>query len=101
MRQGVYLRAEELGEYVANQLNEIGLNATTEAIEYAAYMEQYIMPYDEIPEDRGWIGTMSHGNEMMDVGLTAASWYRCDGGVASYCDPELDAMIDAANPLVG
>jgi peptide/nickel transport system substrate-binding protein len=101
VRQGVYLRAEELGEYVANQLNEIGLNATTEAIEYAAYMEQYILPYDEIPEDRGWIGTMSHGNEMMDVGLTAASWYRCDGGVASYCDPELDAMIDAANPLTG
>jgi ABC-type transport system substrate-binding protein len=37
----------------------------------------------------------------MDVGLTAASWYRCDGGVSAYCDPELDAMIDAANPLVG
>lgn len=101
VRQGVYLRAEELGEYVAGALNEIGLNATSEAIEYAAYMEQYIMPYEDIPEDRGWIGTMSHGNEMMDVGLTAASWYRCDGGVAAYCDPELDAMIDAANPLVG
>jgi len=38
---------------------------------------------------------------MMDVGLTAASWYRCSGGVASYCVPELDAMIDAANPLIG
>jgi len=101
VRQGVYLRAEELGEYVAGALNEIGLNATSEAIEYAAYMEQYIMPYEDIPEDRGWIGTMSHGNEMMDVGLTAASWYRCDGGVSAYCDPELDAMIDAANPLVG
>ncbi|MFT4041325.1 MAG: ABC transporter substrate-binding protein [Thermomicrobiales bacterium] len=101
VRQGVYLRAEELGEYVAGALNEIGLNATTEVIEYAAYMEQYIMPYEDIPEDRGWIGTMSHGNEMMDVGLTAATWYRCSGGVASYCDPELDAAIDAANPLVG
>ncbi|MBA2596495.1 MAG: hypothetical protein H0V00_07705 [Chloroflexia bacterium] len=101
VRQGVYLRAEELGEYVAGALNEIGLNATSEAIEYAAYMEQYILPYDDIPEDRGWIGTMSHGNEMMDVGLTAASWYRCSGGVASYCDPALDALIDAANPLIG
>lgn len=101
VRQGVYLRAEELGEYVAGALNEIGLNATTEVIEYAAYMEQYIMPVDEIPEDRGWIGTMSHGNEMMDVGLTAATWYRCAGGVASYCDPELDKLIEAANPLVG
>ena len=59
------------------------------------------MPLEEIPADRGWIATLSHGNEMMDVGLTAASWYRCDGGVASYCDPEVDAMIDAANPLTG
>lgn len=101
VRQGVYLRAEELGEYVSGALNEIGLNTTTEAIEYAAYMEQYIMPFDEIPPDRGWIGTMSHGNEMMDVGLTAATWYRCGGGVASYCDPDLDDLIDEANPLVG
>ena len=86
---------------MANQLNEIGLNATTEAIEYAAYMEQYILPYDEIPEDRGWIGTMSHGNEMMDVGLTAASWYRCDGGVASYCDPEAGRYDRRGQPTHG
>lgn len=101
VRQGVYLRADELAEYVSGALNDIGLNTHVEIIEYAAYMEQYIMPFEDIPADRGWIGTMSHGNEMMDVGLTAATWYRCDGGVSNYCNPGLDAMIDAANPLVG
>jgi peptide/nickel transport system substrate-binding protein len=101
VRRGSYPRAEELGEYVAGALTEIGLNATTEVIEHAAYQEQFVLPYDQIPPERGWIGTLSHGNELMDAGLTAASWYRCDGGVASYCDPELDAMIDAANPLTG
>lgn len=101
VRRGSYLRAEELGQYVAGALSEIGLNATAEIIEHAAYQEQFIMPYDQIPADRGWIATLSHGNELMDVGLTAASWYRCDGGVASYCDPEVDALIDAANPLTG
>jgi peptide/nickel transport system substrate-binding protein len=101
VRRGSYPRAEELGEYVAGALTEIGLNATTEVIEHAAYQEQFVLPYDQIPPERGWIATLSHGNELMDAGLTAASWYRCDGGVASYCDPELDAMIDAANPLTG
>ena len=101
VRRGSYPRAEELGEFIAGALTEIGLNVRTEVIEHAAYQEQFVLPYDQVPPDRGWIGTLSHGNEMMDVGLTAASWYRCDGGVATYCDPELDAMIDAANPLTG
>jgi peptide/nickel transport system substrate-binding protein len=101
VRRGSYLRAEELGQYVAGALTEVGLNVAAEIIEHGAYQEQFIMPLEEIPADRGWIATLSHGNEMMDVGLTAASWYRCDGGVASYCDPEVDAMIDAANPLTG
>ncbi|MGD9714997.1 MAG: ABC transporter substrate-binding protein [Thermomicrobiales bacterium] len=101
VRRGSYLRAEELGQYVAGALTEVGLNVTAEIIEHGAYQEQFIMPYEEIPADRGWIATLSHGNEVMDVGGTAASWYRCSGGVASYCNPEVDAMIDAANPLTG
>mgnify|MGYP000468688093 CR=1 FL=1 len=101
VRKGGYPRDEELGQYVSQALNEIGLNTSVEVIETAAYLEQFVIPFEEIPADRGWIGTVSHGNEMMDVGLTAAAWYRCSGGVAAYCNPELDAMIDAANPLTG
>src|SRR5687768_12300402 len=96
VRQGAYPRNEELGEYVANQLNEIGLNARTEVIEHAAYQEQYVMPYDEIPTERGWIGTLGHGNEMMDVSQTFSGYYRCDGGVSTFCDPEIDALTAEA-----
>jgi peptide/nickel transport system substrate-binding protein len=96
VRQGAYPRNEELGEYVANQLNEIGLNARTEVIEHAAYQEQYVMNYDEIPTDRGWIGTLGHGNEMMDVSQTFSGYYRCDGGVSTFCDPEIDEMTAAS-----
>ena len=92
VRRGAYTRNEELGEYVANQLTEIGLNARTEVIEHAAYQEQYVMPYDEIPEDRGWIGTLGHGNEMMDVSQTFSGYYRCDGGVSTFCNPEIDTL---------
>ena len=92
VRQGAYPRNEELGEYVANQLNEIGLNARTEVIEHAAYQEQYVMLYDEVPTDRGWIGTLGHGNEMMDVSQTFSGYYRCDGGVSTFCNPEIDTL---------
>jgi peptide/nickel transport system substrate-binding protein len=101
VRQGAYNRNEELGEYVANQLNEIGLNAKTEVIEHAAYQEQYVMPYDEIPEDRGWIGTLGHGNEMMDVSQTFSGYYRCDGGVSTFCDPEIDASTEESSVITG
>ena len=101
VRQGAYPRNEELGEYVANQLNEIGLNARTEVIEHAAYQEQYVMPYDEIPTDRGWIGTLGHGNEMMDVSQTFSGYFRCDGGVSTFCDPEIDAMTAEAAVVTG
>jgi peptide/nickel transport system substrate-binding protein len=96
VRQGAYPRNEELGEYVANQLNEIGLNARTEVIEHAAYQEQYVMPFDEIPTERGWIGTLGHGNEMMDVSQTFSGYYRCDGGVSTFCDPEIDTLTAEA-----
>jgi peptide/nickel transport system substrate-binding protein len=101
VRQGAYPRNEELGEYVANQLNEIGLNAKTEVIEHAAYQEQYVMPYDEVPTDRGWIGTLGHGNEMMDVSQTFSGYYRCDGGVSTFCDPEIDTMTAEAAVITG
>jgi peptide/nickel transport system substrate-binding protein len=101
VRRGAYPRNEELGEYVANQLNEIGLNAKTEVIEHAAYQEQYVMPYDQIPKDRAWIGTLSHGNEMMDVSQTFSGYYRCDGGVSTFCDPKIDAMTDEASVVTG
>jgi peptide/nickel transport system substrate-binding protein len=101
VRQGAYNRNEELGEYVANQLNEIGLNARTEVIEHAAYQEQYVMNYDEIPEDRGWIGTLGHGNEMMDVSQTFSGYYRCDGGVSTFCNEDIDAMTDEASVITG
>ena len=101
VRQGAYPRNEELGEYVANQLNEIGLNAKTEVIEHAAYQEQYVMPYDEIPTDRGWIGTLGHGNEMMDVSQTFSGYYRCDGGVSTFCEPEIDKMTAEAAVITG
>lgn len=100
-RQGIYLRNDEFAEYVSNQLNEIGLSAHSEVIEIAQYNEQFDINYDDVPEDRGWIATNPHGNEIMDVSSTAQAYYSCDGGSSTYCDPALDEALEAAIPLTG
>lgn len=100
-RQGIYLRNDEFAEYVSNQLNEIGLSAHSEVIEIAQYNEQFDVNYADVPEDRGWIATNPHGNEIMDVSSTAQAYYSCDGGSSTYCDPALDEALEAAIPLTG
>ena len=100
-RRGIYLRNDEFAQYVANQLTEIGLTATSEVIEPAQYNPQYGILYPDIPEDRGWIATNPHGNEIMDVSTTASAYYRCDGAASTYCNPELDEMLAEALPLTG
>ncbi|MCC6792419.1 MAG: hypothetical protein IT336_12080, partial [Thermomicrobiales bacterium] len=88
-REGIYLRNDELAEYVAAQLREAGLNAKSEVIEPALYNPEYSKNIKDVPETRGWITTNPHGNEIMDVSATASSYYRCDGGASMYCDPAL------------
>jgi peptide/nickel transport system substrate-binding protein len=100
-RQGIYLRNDELAEYVAQQLNQIGLNASSQVIEPGLYNPDYSTNIKDVPEDRGWITTNPHGNEIMDVSATISSYYRCDGAASTYCDPALDEAFAAALPLTG
>ncbi len=70
-------------------------------IEPGLYNPEYSKNIKDVPEDRGWITTNPHGNEIMDVSATASSYYRCDGAASTYCDPALDEALTAALPLVG
>lgn len=100
-RDGIYLRHDEFAEYVANQLNEAGLNVSSQVIEPAQYNPDYSTSYADVPEDRGWIATNPHGNEIMDLSTTASSYYRCEGGASTYCNEEVDAQYEEALPLTG
>lgn len=100
-REGIYLRNDELAEYVASQLREIGLNCKSEVIEPALYNPEYSKNIKDVPDTRGWITTNPHGNEIMDVSATASSYYRCDGGASMYCDPALDEALNTASALSG
>jgi peptide/nickel transport system substrate-binding protein len=37
----------------------------------------------------------------MDVSQTFSGYYRCDGGVSTFCDPEIDAMTAEAAVVTG
>lgn len=101
-RQGNFLRSDELGEYIAAQLREIGLDAQSEVVEPAQFNEQaYEVARTDVPAERGWLLVSPHSNEMMDLSATARSYYRCDGTASTYCDPQLDAALEAALPLTG
>jgi peptide/nickel transport system substrate-binding protein len=100
-REGIYLRNDELAEYCASQLREIGLNCVSEVIEPALYNPEYSTNIKDVSDTRGWITTNPHGNEIMDASATASSYYRCDGGASMYCDPALDEALDTAIPLLG
>ncbi len=100
-RKGIYLRHDELAEYVASQLRDIGLNAKSEVIEPALYNPEYSTNLKDVPETRGWITTNPHGNEIMDVSASIASYYTCDGAASVYCDPALDEAFKKALPLTG
>jgi peptide/nickel transport system substrate-binding protein len=100
-RKGIYLRNDEFAEYVANQITETGLTASSEVIEIAQYNEQFDKNYKDVPPERGWIATNPHGNEIMDVSSTAQAYYASDGGSSTYSNPALDEKLEAAIPLTG
>ncbi|MCC6175376.1 MAG: hypothetical protein IT305_08760 [Chloroflexi bacterium] len=101
-RRGIYARHDEFSEYTASQLQAIGLNAKSLIVEPAEHQAQLSLGgYDKVPKDRGWITNNPHSNEIMDVSRTMQGYYRCTGSGSTFCDPEIDKMIDAALPLSG
>jgi peptide/nickel transport system substrate-binding protein len=100
-RRGVYARHDEFSEYTASQLNAIGLKAKSEVMDPGIHQPQFTNGGpDKVPKDRGWIANNPHSNEIMDVSRSMG-YYRCDGSSSTYCDPEMDKLIDAAIPLTG
>lgn len=94
-------RSAEVVQYVAEQLNQIGLTASSQVLESAQYRPQvYGTGQDEVPADRGWIVEISHGNELMDASASISRYYACDPeSDSTYCNPDVDAMIAEAGAL--
>lgn len=96
-RDGFILRANEAVQIIASEMQAIGLTgATSSTLETAAFEEQWTIGYDNIPEDRGWVGLQQHGQELMDYAGSVGGYYSCDGQTSAYCDETLEEMYAAA-----
>ena len=96
-------RAAEFIQYAANQLQQIGLNATSQIIESAQFRPAvYGTAQQDVPADRGWITVLQHGNELMDAAASVDRYYSCNpDSDSTFCNPELEPMMEAARLLVG
>ncbi len=96
-------RAGEFIQYVASQLQQIGLNATSRIIESAEFRPQvYGLGQDKVAEDRGWIVLLQHGNELMDAAASAERYYSCNpDSDSTFCNEAIDQKITAAQFLLG
>ncbi|MCC6314368.1 MAG: hypothetical protein IT337_10185 [Thermomicrobiales bacterium] len=96
-------RGAELVQYVANQLQQIGLNASSKVIESAEFRPQvYGLGQDKVPADRGWIVLLQHGNELMDASASIDRYYSCNpDSDSTFCNPDIEKQIEAARLLTG
>jgi peptide/nickel transport system substrate-binding protein len=92
------LKPPEVSEFVTQALKAVGLNVKTQLLETARFEDLF----DDYPVSptRGMLLLDSHGNEMMDVSQTASGYYKC-GAYSTYCDKDLEALVNKAEPLVG
>ena len=90
---GRYLKGEETSEYIAAQLNEVGIRARPELMEWNAYRDA-----GRIPGDRPGAFDLKYGwnsNEWFDASRIVAH-VTCDGTSSKFCNPRIDQLMDGA-----
>lgn len=98
---GTIPRTPELVQHAASQLQQIGLDVSTQILESAQYRpEVYGKAQNDVSEDRGWIVQIGHGNELMDASASIDRYYSCNpDSDSTYCNKEVDQMSAEAAPL--
>jgi peptide/nickel transport system substrate-binding protein len=88
---GRYLKGEETAEFVAAQLQDIGVNVEIVATEFNTYRETGRIPGTEegaMDLKYGW-----NSNEFFDGGRIL-SHVSCDGASSKICIPEVDELLE-------
>ncbi|HRD99908.1 MAG TPA: ABC transporter substrate-binding protein [Ilumatobacteraceae bacterium] len=94
---GRYLKGEETAEFVAAQLEEIGVKIKVNAIEFATFREEGRIPGDEpgaMDLKYAW-----NSNEFGD-GSRIIAHIICGGSSSKICIPEVDELMEAAGSTV-
>jgi peptide/nickel transport system substrate-binding protein len=99
-RSGYVELGDQIIQVIQADLQAIGLtNVTVKVVENSVLSGQ-IREKPE-PADRGMILLYAHGNPLLDLSGTAGTYFRCDGVLSTYCNPELDAIANRALNLEG
>lgn len=89
---GVYPLDREVGQVVAQQIEESGLKVKSRFKEYNSWLEDLFVTGEKSP-DLIWLET---DNSLGNAASQVADFYTTDGQVSAFGTPELDAKVKAA-----
>lgn len=95
-----------IAEVIADNLKTLGLTVSIESGEDADRAQIYAWRNGrtlekDMVQNRGEIWFAGSGNEMLDQSFIDNIYLRCNGDSSVFCDPAIDAKLDAALPLSG
>jgi peptide/nickel transport system substrate-binding protein len=98
-RPGFFVKADELGEVVANQiLTNAGIKVSLRNMEAAQWRDSL---YRVKPgEPRNDMIMTSVSNQVLDSSRVMDSYYRCDSRFATFCDEQFNRQLIAAGHLL-
>jgi peptide/nickel transport system substrate-binding protein len=96
---GWFPRDNEFAEYVVNVWNELGLNASLEVLESAAWVDVLFAVKPE--ETHGDLVMFLHSVELMDYSHSADRFLYSDARISLWQDEQTDEMLSAAAQLTG
>lgn len=100
--QGRYLKDKEYAQAVAAQLAKIGVNVKVKFYEWGTYLKQ--LKSRKLPNGKyGGVMPDMHLNGRSDRELEGGimyAWFKSGASWVSFSDPEVDAALDKAMPIV-
>ncbi len=90
----------EFAEYLVQQWQAIGLTgARIQSLDTSAWVAAHTSA--EPGQPHAELSYSSSDNALLDYGQQATRYLLCDGRYSLYCDPEADALIQAASVTLG
>lgn len=89
---GRWLKDREIGEAIAEMLNEVGFKVQLEFPEFSQWLQQLFVAGEDDTKapDVMFIG---HGNEMFDPEFSLGLYVTCEGEASAICFPDVDKLV--------
>ena len=98
--RGRYLEDEAVANRIAGYLREVGFAVTVEALDWPAFMAELSRPPEQVTVDMhlfGWSPTFADAGWQLPQLYSSKRWPPFGPASSFYKNPEVDALLDAAN----